>query len=100
MQPPQRLTLCGMSPSSFLLTAPLEADPVDRRRRPLFGSGVFGRRRDVAWAVWAGAAVFTTSPLRGLWLGPDLPWWTPFAVWLAVIGAGALVAARWRGHGT
>jgi hypothetical protein len=41
--------------------------------------------------------VALATPLRVLWLRDGSPWWLPFAVWVGVIGVGAIAARReWR----
>jgi hypothetical protein len=46
-----------------------------------------------AWVVFGAALLVLASPVKLVWMRPQLGWLAPFAVWLALI----IAAARRRG---
>jgi hypothetical protein len=42
-----------------------------------------------SWVVFGAALLVLASPLKLVWMRPELGWLAPFVVWLALIAAGA-----------
>lgn len=41
------------------------------------------------------AVAFVATPLRVLWAQDGAPWWSPYAVWAALVAAAGWLAWRW-----
>lgn len=53
--------------------------------------------RAIAGLTLAAFVVLLATPTRALWSAPGSDWWAPFAVWGALVLAGAWLAWRARG---
>lgn len=52
--------------------------------------------RALDWLL-LGVVVFVLTAGRAVWAAPTAPWWSPFALWGAMVGLGALRVCRRQG---
>lgn len=54
---------------------------------------------DLTWLFFGAATLLLASGLRELWAEDGAAWWTPFAVWLAVLALAGVVTRTWIRNG-